>query len=47
VPEERRRLPIDLGSIHDLARLGEGWQADALNRIDHLGPRPTCGGATT
>lgn len=39
-PEERRRLDIDLGSIHVLARRSDGWHADALNRIDHLGPRP-------
>jgi len=35
-PHARRRLAIDLGSIHVVERRGAGWQAAVLNRVDHL-----------
>ncbi len=35
-PAERRRLAIDLGSIHIVAQRADGWQSEVLNRIDHL-----------
>ena len=35
-PAERRALAIDLGSIHVVVRRGATWQAEVLNRIDHL-----------
>ena len=35
-PAARRQLAIDLGSIHVVARRGAGWQAEVLNRIDHM-----------
>lgn len=35
-PEVRRGLEIDLGSIHVVARCPSGWQAERLNRVDHL-----------
>lgn len=33
----RRRLAVDLGSIHVVARRDGTWQAEVLNRVDHLG----------
>jgi broad specificity phosphatase PhoE len=38
-PAARRQLGIDLGSIHIVARGGGGWEAEVLNRIDHLEER--------
>lgn len=37
-PEARRRLEIDLGSIHVVRRCSTGWEAEVLNRVDHLVP---------
>jgi broad specificity phosphatase PhoE len=34
--EDRARLRIDLGSIHVVSGGGAGWQAEALDRTDHL-----------
>ena len=45
-PEVRRRLAIDLGSIHVVERRGDRWHADALNRVDHLAPSIGGGDAT-
>ena len=44
-PTARRRLAIDLGSIHVVARRGGGWQAEVLNRIDHLNGAAAAHGA--
>ena len=33
---QRRQLEIDLGSIHVVRRGRTGWEAEVLNRIDHL-----------
>jgi broad specificity phosphatase PhoE len=33
---QRRKLEIDLGSIHVVRRGAAGWEAEVLNRIDHL-----------
>lgn len=35
-PPSRRQLDIDLGSIHIVKRGSAGWEAEVLNRIDHL-----------
>jgi len=35
-PGERRGLEIDLGSIHVVARRASAWDAESLNRVDHL-----------
>jgi broad specificity phosphatase PhoE len=35
-PEERARVDIDLGSIHVVRREGGHWQAEILDRTDHL-----------
>lgn len=35
-PETRARLNIDLGSIHVVARPNGRWQAESLDRTDHL-----------
>jgi broad specificity phosphatase PhoE len=35
-PAVRRQLDIDLGSIHIVARGSAGWEAEVLNRTDHL-----------
>jgi broad specificity phosphatase PhoE len=35
-PAARRKLAIDLGSIHVVARGGAGWEAEVLNRTDNL-----------
>jgi broad specificity phosphatase PhoE len=34
--EQRAGLDIDLGSIHVLTHRNGGWEADALNRVEHL-----------
>jgi broad specificity phosphatase PhoE len=45
-PAARRALAIDLGSIHIVARHAAAWQAEVLNRIDHLdGEPPRAAGA--
>jgi broad specificity phosphatase PhoE len=41
-PATRRRLAIDLGSIHVVTHHSDGWRAEVLNRTDHLGE---CAGA--
>jgi broad specificity phosphatase PhoE len=35
-PGARRQLEIDLGSIHVVVRRNGGWQAEGLNRVEHL-----------
>ena len=35
-PAERAAWPIDLGSIHVLVAHAGGWQAEQVNRTDHL-----------
>ena len=34
--EERARWPVDLASIHILSASKNGWQAEVINRTDHL-----------
>jgi broad specificity phosphatase PhoE len=36
-PAARRRLAVDLGSIHVVVRCDGAWQPKVLNRVDHLG----------
>jgi broad specificity phosphatase PhoE len=35
-PSARRRLEIDLGSIHIVVARPDGWQPEVLNGVDHL-----------
>jgi broad specificity phosphatase PhoE len=35
-PDQRTALGIELASIHTVSRNGRAWQAEQLNRIDHL-----------
>jgi len=44
-PEARRGLAIDLGSIHVVAQHDGAWQAQLLNRVDHLYGAADAGGA--
>jgi broad specificity phosphatase PhoE len=34
--EQRSRWPIDLGSVHVLRRSADVWDADVVNKTDHL-----------
>ena len=46
-PDARRRLAVDLGSIHVVDGRARIWQARVLNRVDHLEPAPADEGART
>ena len=42
-PAGRRRLQIDLASIHVVAGRPGAWRPEVLNRVDHLGAAPDGG----
>ena len=44
-PSARRRLEIDLGSIHVVVARPGAWQPEVLNLVDHLGTAGVGNGA--